>query len=204
MEPSERSTDIFDNLEYIVIDDPDYSGSESQPSLSDRTNPQFNGYTIEMSNAATFTLDYTVGETRVKITEFVIPSYSNITTLRLENVSSVINERAILSSIAAGSRVRLVGIYWECQDATEIDGLLDILDTMRGLDENGHPADTRTEAQKHSLYELLKDLTTEYPDARILGHCELPHVAKQCPCFPCSIEYASLQPDTRTKINTLN
>lgn len=73
-----------------------------------------------------------------------------------------------------------------------------------GLDENGHPADTRTEAQKHSLYELLKALTAEYPDARILGHCELPHVAKQCPCFPCSSEYTSLQPDARTKINALN
>ena len=35
-----------------------------------------------------------------------------------------------------------------------------------GLDENGVAADTRTEAQKHSLYELLKELTAEYPDAR--------------------------------------
>ncbi len=69
-----------------------------------------------------------------------------------------------------------------------------------GLDEQGRPADTRTEAQKHSLYELLKELTAEYPDARIVGHCELPHVAKCCPCFPASIEYASLQPDNRDKI----
>ena len=68
-----------------------------------------------------------------------------------------------------------------------------------GLDEKGQPADTRTEAQKHSLYELLKELTTEYPDARIVGHCELPHVAKQCPCFPASIEYAALQPENRER-----
>ena len=98
-----------------------------------------------------------------------------------------------------------------------------------GLDENGQPADTRTEAQKHSLYELLKELTAEYPDARIIGHCELPkqrvpielvlnwpsrdgsrqsqlpHVAKRCPCFPASIEYASLQPENRTaQVVTLN
>lgn len=66
-----------------------------------------------------------------------------------------------------------------------------------GLDENGVAADTRTEAQKHSLYELLKELTAEYPDARIVGHCELPHVAKKCPCFPASLEYASLQPERR-------
>ena len=66
-----------------------------------------------------------------------------------------------------------------------------------GLDEQGHPADTRTEAQKHALYELLKDLTRDYPDARILGHCEFPRVTKKCPCYPASIEYAALQPENR-------
>ena len=66
-----------------------------------------------------------------------------------------------------------------------------------GLDENGHPADTRTEAQKHALYELLRALTADYPDARILGHCEFPRVAKRCPCYLPSMEYASLQPGAR-------
>ena len=65
-----------------------------------------------------------------------------------------------------------------------------------GLDERGVAKDTRTEAQKHALYELLKSLTHDYPDARIVGHCELPHVAKKCPCFPASQEYAALQPHT--------
>ena len=69
-----------------------------------------------------------------------------------------------------------------------------------GLDENGKAADTRTDAQKHSLYELLKELTADYPHARILGHCELPRVAKKCPCYFPSKEYAELQPDARTKI----
>ena len=73
-----------------------------------------------------------------------------------------------------------------------------------GLDEFGHPADTRTEVQKHALYELLKYLTRDYPDARILGHCEFPRVNKKCPCFPASIEYAELQPDARAKIVELN
>ena len=73
-----------------------------------------------------------------------------------------------------------------------------------GLNEKGAPEDTRTEAQKHSLYELLKELTAEYPEARIVGHCELPHVAKKCPCFPASIEYANLQPGHRSNISPLN
>lgn len=63
-----------------------------------------------------------------------------------------------------------------------------------GLNEQGQAADTRTEAQKHAMYELLKELTDEYPEARILGHCELPGVAKRCPCFTASKEYADLQP----------
>ena len=64
-----------------------------------------------------------------------------------------------------------------------------------GLDEQGHPADTRTEAQKSALLTLLRDLTTRYPVARILGHNELPHVAKACPCFLASAAYAALQPE---------
>jgi N-acetyl-anhydromuramyl-L-alanine amidase AmpD len=66
-----------------------------------------------------------------------------------------------------------------------------------GLDEKGRAADTRTDAQKAALWSLLKDLTSDYPDARILGHCELPHVAKKCPCYFPSKEYADLQPDAR-------
>ena len=49
-----------------------------------------------------------------------------------------------------------------------------------GLDEEGHP------------YELLKSLAKDYPDARILGHRELPDVHKDCPCFDASQEYVEL------------
>ena len=52
-----------------------------------------------------------------------------------------------------------------------------------GLDEDGRPADTRTEAQKESMKELLKSLCTDYPDADIVGHRDLPWVRKCCPCF---------------------
>ena len=62
-----------------------------------------------------------------------------------------------------------------------------------GLNENGVPADTRTEQQKHALYELLKALVHDYPSARILGHCELPGVHKRCPCYKASTEYTDLQ-----------
>ena len=63
-----------------------------------------------------------------------------------------------------------------------------------GLDARGNPADTRTAEQKQALHSLLKELTRSYPETRILGHRELPRVAKECPCFNASAEYADLQP----------
>ena len=54
-----------------------------------------------------------------------------------------------------------------------------------GLDEKGRPADTRTPAQRQSLIALLRALKKDYPDAEIVGHCELEGVHKACPCFSC-------------------
>ena len=61
-----------------------------------------------------------------------------------------------------------------------------------GLDPQGRPADTRTPAQRHALVALLRSLKQDYPDALILGHRDLPHVSKRCPCFDAQTEYASL------------
>ena len=61
-----------------------------------------------------------------------------------------------------------------------------------GYDEKGREADTRTEAQKHALWALLKSLKADYPDAQIVGHRDLPGVRKACPCFDAKKEYASL------------
>ena len=51
-----------------------------------------------------------------------------------------------------------------------------------GLDANGRPADTRTDAQKASLHALLKELKVSYPNALIVGHRDLDN-RKECPCF---------------------
>lgn len=52
-----------------------------------------------------------------------------------------------------------------------------------GLDEQGRPADTRTEAQRQTLDALISRLLTDYPKARVVGHRDLPGVTKACPCF---------------------
>ena len=61
-----------------------------------------------------------------------------------------------------------------------------------GLSADGRPADTRTEAQKAAMWHLLKSLKTDYPDAVILGHRDLPNVRKDCPCFDAQKEYSVL------------
>lgn len=72
---------------------------------------------------------------QTNLTEFVIPSYSNLSTLRLENVPTL-NTKNILLALSPSTRVRLIGFAWEVENAAEIETLLDKLDTMRGLDEN--------------------------------------------------------------------
>ena len=52
-----------------------------------------------------------------------------------------------------------------------------------GLDAHGRSKDTRTEAQKITMEELLRSLLVDYPDAEIVGHRDLPDVHKDCPCF---------------------
>lgn len=61
-----------------------------------------------------------------------------------------------------------------------------------GLDVNGKPADTRTEAQKESMLNLLTELKKQHPNALIVGHSTFNN--KACPCFDAAKEYKDLQP----------
>ena len=51
-----------------------------------------------------------------------------------------------------------------------------------GLDANGKPADTRTDAQRKALKSLIEDLHQRFPKALIVGHHDL-NPAKACPGF---------------------
>lgn len=67
------------------------------------------------------------------ITEFVLTGHSNITTLRIENPSAVVDASVltILADMPANSRVRVTGVDWSMNDTSLLDHLL----TMRGLSE---------------------------------------------------------------------
>ena len=62
-----------------------------------------------------------------------------------------------------------------------------------GLNIRGQPADTRTEAQKQAMRQLLEELHRRYPRALIVGHRDLTH-DRDCPCFDAVREYRDLQP----------
>lgn len=101
--------------------------------------------------------------------EFVLPSYSQIETLRLENNASIIDPLAILDEIAANSRVRIIGFDAEMTNA-ELMAFVAKLDTMRGLDENGNNVDmaqisghihvdTLTSAEQYSINSRYPSIT---------------------------------------------
>lgn len=80
-----------------------------------------------------------------KITDFQIASYANIGTLRLEgtNLDMLSILRSVYANAPSGTRVRLVGFDWRLTDAAEIESVLAILDTMRGLDANGNNVEVK-------------------------------------------------------------
>ena len=61
-----------------------------------------------------------------------------------------------------------------------------------GLDIRGKPADTRTEAQKEAMRQLLEKLHGRYPRALIVGHHDL-DPGKDCPCFDAIAEFSDLK-----------
>lgn len=61
-----------------------------------------------------------------------------------------------------------------------------------GLDDKGNPCDTRTEAQKQALLDVVLAYKKMYPNAKVVGHCDMPNVHKACPCFNAKEEYKNI------------
>ena len=98
---------------------------------------------------------------------------------------TVVNTRALelVGAHAKGHNAHSIGICYE-----------------GGLDEQGRPADTRTELQKRSLRVLVRVLAMDFQTRRIVGHRDLsPDLdgdgviepeewTKVCPCFDVGTE----------------
>ena len=57
-----------------------------------------------------------------------------------------------------------------------------------GLDTQGKPANTLTDAQRKSLGTMIRVLQDMYPDAALVGHRDL-NPDKECPCFDVRNEF---------------
>ena len=78
----------------------------------------------------------------IGLEEFVMNDYSNITTLRLENISTdVVPAYDIVRSMPSGGRVRLIDVDWNLGKTELCEAVMTKLATMRGLDENGNNVD---------------------------------------------------------------
>lgn len=72
-----------------------------------------------------------------KLTEFVLPSSENVTTLWIENVSEVVDSSAIAAQMPVGSRVRMTNVDWNLDSVDFLDHMMQ----MRGLTETGDNTD---------------------------------------------------------------
>ena len=149
------------NIEYVYFDGTKITGL---------TLP--NGGILKVLHVPSTMTNLTI-RNQTAITDFTMPAYTNLTTVRIENVSSAVPTADILSSLAANSRVRLIGFSWDVETYAAAAALYDKLDTMRGLDEHGgnmdHAqvsgtihVDSLTGAQLASLQERYPDITVTY------------------------------------------
>lgn len=103
---------------------------------------------------------------QASLTDLTVPSYAGISTLRLENVSSAVDSKAILDAIPANSRVRLIGIDWAAGTA---DKLMEII---RGLDEAGNNTDMAQVSGTISVDTVtgakLAEIAGKYPDIKVV------------------------------------
>ena len=88
-------------------------------------------------------------------------------------------------TIHEGRNVNLVGAHCEGQNANSIGVVY-----VGGVDKKNKAKDTRTDAQKESLVNLLKQLRKLYPKAKIYGHRDFS--AKDCPSFDAKKEYKDI------------
>lgn len=105
------------------------------------------------------------------ITEFVMPTYENITTLWLENVGNVVDSKAMVQVIRENSRVRIIGLNWTFESIEAALALFSVLDGMRGLDENGNNTDTAQVSGTIYVPTLtgaqMADIQKRYPSIKV-------------------------------------
>lgn len=94
---------------------------------------------------------------QTSLTDFVLNDSSNLTTLRLENVGSLIDAPSIIINMPDGSRIRTLNIDWEVNSESDLIILFNKLIKMRGLDENGNNTDMAVITGRIKVGEKVSD-----------------------------------------------
>jgi hypothetical protein len=104
------------------------------------------------------------------LTEFVLPSYANVSTLRIENTPNV-DVISIVSAMAENGRVRWIGFDWEVDSIDDLYTFFEKIDTCRGLDEQGNNIDKAVLSGRLHVdtitYDYLVHITQRYPNVTV-------------------------------------
>jgi N-acetylmuramoyl-L-alanine amidase len=85
-------------------------------------------------------------------------------------------------SVHEGRDINAIGAHCKGHNANSIGVCY-----IGGRGANGKTKDTRTDAQKKAMHELVEQLCRRYPGAKVFGHNEF--AAKDCPCFDVKKEF---------------
>ena len=117
------------------------------------------------------------------LTTFYMPNFTNLTQLRIENSGDEIPVANAVASMAANSRVRIVGLNLTVSSMSEVDAFYAKLDTMRGLDENGGYTD-------HAVVSgTIHGLTGVSPSWLAAKQAQYPNVTIEYEYFICTLNY---------------
>jgi hypothetical protein len=104
------------------------------------------------------------------LTEFVLPSYANVSTLRIENTPNV-DVISIVSAMAENGRVRWIGFDWEVDSIDDLYTFFEKIDTCRGLDEQGNNIDKAVLSGRLRVdtitYDYLVHISQRYPNVTV-------------------------------------
>lgn len=118
-----------------------------------------------------------------QLDDFSIPKYDQITTLRLENAGAASGVAMdILDVMPANSRVRLLGLTLPFTTVEELMEFCSLLDTMRGIDENGNNMDTAQISGKVHVNSItskqLYEIRSRYPGLTVTYNTIVLHTVK--------------------------
>ena len=106
-----------------------------------------------------------------RFTSLTMPSYTNITTLRIENTPNIPIE-AILGSCQNGSRVRLIDVEWTATSEESLQTTITKLNACQGIDANGSNTQNAVVTGKVHIEsissELINEIATNYPQLTVV------------------------------------